>query len=111
MKLLHLNLTTTDPLASAEFLATYFGLRNEGGNKGFMLVRDDNDMVITLMKAKTVHYPSTFHIGFYPETEAEVDAFHQRLTADGFSVTAPEHHHGYSIYVEAPGGFTVEITA
>ncbi|MGO4834988.1 VOC family protein [Rhizobiaceae sp. 2RAB30] len=111
MKLLHLNPTTTDPTASAAFLSTYFGLRIEGGNKGFMQLRDDNDMVITLMKAKKVEYPSTFHIGFYPETEPEVDAYHQRLVADGFSVTAPERHHGYSIYVEAPGGFTVEITA
>jgi catechol 2,3-dioxygenase-like lactoylglutathione lyase family enzyme len=111
MKLLHLNLTTTDPTATAEFLTTYFGLRNEGGNKAFILLRDGNDMVITLMKAKSVEYPATFHIGFYPETEAEVDAFHKRLVADGFSVSAPERGHGYSIYVEAPGGFTVEITA
>lgn len=111
MKLNHINLTTTDPTATADFLVTYFGLRNEGGNKAFVLVRDDDDMVITLMKAKTVEYPSTFHIGFYPDTEAEVDDLHRRLTADGFSVTAPERHHGYTIYVEAPGGFTVEITA
>jgi len=111
MKLNHINLTTTDPTATADFLVTYFGLRNEGGNKAFVLVRDDDDMVITLMKAKSVEYPSTFHIGFYPTTEAEVDALHKRLTADGFSVTAPERHHGYTVYVEAPGGFTVEITA
>lgn len=111
MKLNHINLTTTDPTATADFLVTYFGLRNEGGNKAFVLVRDDDDMVITLMKAKSVEYPSTFHIGFYPATEAEVDALHKRLANDGFSVTAPERHHGYTVYVEAPGGFTVEITA
>src|SRR5690606_33953236 len=51
MKLQHLNLTTTDPTATADFLVRYFGLRNEGGNKGFMLVRDDDGMVITLMKS------------------------------------------------------------
>lgn len=111
MKLQHINLTTTDPAATADFLVKYFGLRNEGGNKAMVLVRDDDDMVITLMKAKNVEYPQTFHIGFYPETEAEVEAFHARFTADGLSVTAPERHHGYSIYVEAPGGFTVEVTA
>ena len=111
MKLQHLNLTTTDPTATADFLVKYFGLKNEGGNKGFMLVRDDDGMVITLMKSAKVAYPATFHIGFYPETEAEVDALHQQLTADGYTVTAPERHHGYSIYVEAPGGFTVEVTA
>lgn len=111
MKLNHINLTTTDPAATADFLVTYFGLSNEGGNKGFILLRDDDGMVISLMKARQVEYPKTFHIGFYPETEAEVDALHARFTADGFPVTAPERHHGYSIYVEAPGGFTVEITA
>lgn len=111
MKLHHINLTTTDPVATADFLVTYFGLRNEGGNKGFILVRDDNDMVITLMKAKKVEYPATFHIGFYPESEAAVDELHRRFVEDGFEVTAPEHHHGYSIYVQAPGGFTVEVTA
>lgn len=57
MKLNHINLTTTDPVATAEFLVNYFGLRNEGGNKGFMLVRDDDDMVITLMKAKRSSTP------------------------------------------------------
>jgi len=111
MELHHLNLTTTDPTATADFLVKYFGLRNEGGNKGFMLVRDDDGMVITLMKAAKVAYPAIFHIGFYPETETTVDALHQQLTADGYAVTAPERHHGYSIYVEAPGGFTVEVTA
>ncbi|SDG33876.1 VOC family protein [Pelagibacterium luteolum] len=111
MKLMHLNLTTTDTAASADFLCTYFGLRNEGGNKGFMMLRDDAGMVITLMKSKAVRYPETFHIGFYPEGEPAVDALYARLTTDGFSVSAPERHHGYSIYVEAPGGFTVEVTA
>jgi lactoylglutathione lyase len=104
MKLAHINLTTTNPVATAEFLCTYFGLRTEGGNNGFMLLFDDNDMVITLMKAKTVDYPQTFHVGFYLETEMEIDAMHERLLSDGHSVTPPKHHHGYSIYVEPPGG-------
>lgn len=110
MKLAHINLTTTDPVATAEFLCTYFGLRNEGGSKGFLLVRDDDDMVITLMKAKTVVYPQTFHVGFYLETETEIGALHERFLADGHSVTK-HHNHGTSLYVEAPGGFSVEITA
>lgn len=111
MILQHINLTTTDPTATADFLVGYFGLRNEGGNKGFVLVRDDSDMVITLMKAKKVEYPSTFHIGFYPQSQAEVDAIAARLKAGGHEVTEPQRDHGYSIYVEAPGGFTVEVTA
>jgi len=111
MKLDHINLTTTDPAATAEFLVRYFGLRHGGGNKGFMLVRDDGDMVITLMKAARVEYPETFHIGFYPATQTEVEALRDRLVADGHPVTAPERGHGYSIYVQAPGSFTIEVTA
>ncbi len=111
MKLEHINLTSTDPVATADFLCTYFGLRNEGGSKSFMLVRDDNDMVITLMKAKKADYPKTFHIGFYPQSEAEVDAIAAKLKEDGFEPTVPSRDHGYSVYVEAPGNFTVEITA
>ena len=111
MKLAHINLTTTDPTASAEFLTRHFGLRNEGGNRGFILVRDDDDMVITLMKSKAVSYPSTFHIGFYLSSDAEIEALHERLVAEGHAVTAPERGHGYSIYIEAPGGFTIEVTA
>jgi catechol 2,3-dioxygenase-like lactoylglutathione lyase family enzyme len=30
---------------------------------------------------------------------------------DGFDVAAPERHHAYGFYVEAPAGFTVELGA
>jgi catechol 2,3-dioxygenase-like lactoylglutathione lyase family enzyme len=56
-------------------------------------------------------YPGNFHIGFFIDSEAEVDEIHQRLKEDGFEVTAPERHHGYTFYVKAPGGFTVELGA
>lgn len=112
MKLGHLNLATTDPPASAAFLAEYFGLRNEGGKRGFMVVRDDDGMVITLMKAARVDWPGTFHIGFYPGSEAEVDALHSRMVAAGHEILhGPAREHGYTFYVAAPGGFTVEVTA
>lgn len=35
MKINHINLTVTDVLAAAEFLEKYFGVTNQGGNKGF----------------------------------------------------------------------------
>jgi lactoylglutathione lyase len=31
------------------------------------------------------------------------------LKEDGFDVAPPEQHHAYTFYVEAPGGFTVEL--
>lgn len=111
MKLNHLNLTVTDVEAAAAFLVTYFGLKHQGGNKGMALLRDDNDMVVTLMKAKTVDYPQTFHIGFIQDSDAKVDALNARLKADGFDVKPPERSHAWTFYVRAPGGFIVEVMA
>ena len=111
MKLNHINLTVTDVEAAAGFLATYFGLKHDGGNKGMALLHDDNGMVITLMKAKSADYPQTFHIGFIQESEAQVNALNARLQADGFDVKLPERSHAWTFYVRAPGGFVVEVMA
>ena len=61
-------------------------------------------------KAKTA-YPSTFHIGFFVDREETVDKVNGRLKKDGFDVAVPERHHAYGFYVDAPGGFTVELGA
>lgn len=115
MKLNHINLSVTDVPAAAAFLETYFGLTTEGGNAGMALVRDDDGFVLTLMKRgrdDTAPYPGTFHVGFFVADEATVDAVHRRLLADGVEAHAPErHNHGYGFYVQAPGGFTVELGA
>ena len=114
MKLNHTNLTVTDVRAAAAFLETYFGMRQMGGNAGMAFLTDDDGFVLTLMKAGkgvTVDYPGTFHIGFFVESEATVDAINARLGEDGFDVAAPERHHAYGFYVEAPGGFAVELGA
>jgi lactoylglutathione lyase len=73
---------------------------------------DDDGFVLSLMKAgKTneVKYPGSFHIGFFVENEAKVDEINRRLKEDGYNVAPPEQHHAYTFYVEAPGGFTVEL--
>lgn len=114
MKLNHLNLTVTDVPAAAAFLETYVGLTNEGGNAGMALVRDDDGFVLTLMKRgrdDTAPYPGSFHVGFFVEHEATVDEVHRRLLADGFEVPSPARGHAYGFYVQAPGGFTVELGA
>ncbi len=77
MKLNHVNLTVFDALETRLFLEKYFGLRGqEGGNRGFQVVYDDNDLVLTLIKgrAEDVKYPPTFHIGFIQPSERHVDA-------------------------------------
>jgi hypothetical protein len=55
--------------------------------------------------------PSTFHIGFFIDDEERVDDINRRLKHDGFDVAAPRRSHAYGFYVEAPGGFTVELGA
>ena len=75
---------------------------------------DEDDFVLTLMKegkGAAVAYPGNFHIGFFVADEQTVDEVNRRLKEDGFEVAAPERHHAYGFYVEAPGGFTVELGA
>ena len=110
MKINHINLTVTDVLAAAEFLEKYFGMTNQGGNKGFTVLFDDDGLVLSLMKGSGI-YPETFHIGFGQESEAKVNQIYERLKADGFDVAAPERHHAWTFYIKAPGGFTVEVMA
>jgi catechol 2,3-dioxygenase-like lactoylglutathione lyase family enzyme len=117
MNLNHLHLTVTDVPAAAAFLETYFGLRRIGGgktNKNFTALFDDNGLVLTLMKAgpgTVVQYPGHFHIGFMQESEEQVDELNLRLKDDGFEVEPPQRAHGWTFYVKAPGGFTVEVLA
>jgi catechol-2,3-dioxygenase len=117
MILNHINLTVTDVLAAEAFLIKYFGMRSErqeGENKNFGVVFDDNNLVLTLMKAARsvkVEYPGFFHIGFIQESEERVNEINQRLKADGFDVPVPERHHAWTFYVDAPGGIRVEVLA
>ncbi|HST05292.1 MAG TPA: VOC family protein [Chloroflexia bacterium] len=117
MKINHLNLTVTDVQAAKAFLTNYFGLRSgeQGqGRKGFALLFDDEGLVLTMMKsapAAGVTYPPTFHIGFIQPSEEHVNEIYRRLKEDGFEVEPPEHHHAWTFYVRAPGGFLVEVLA
>ena len=115
MKLNHLNLTVTDVSRAKEFLETYFGLRSRGGgkeNKNFTVLFDDDGLVLTLMKAgkaTEVKYPGYFHIGFIQESEERVNEINQRMKDDGFDVGPPQRSHAWTFYVQAPGGFTIEV--
>ncbi|MBZ0309391.1 MAG: VOC family protein [Anaerolineae bacterium] len=110
MQLNHINLTVTDVVGAAQFLEKYFGMRNQGGDSKVAVLFDDNGLMLTLMKTgQGVRYPRTFHIGFIQESEAHVNAIHQRLKEDGFEVAPPQQSHAWTFYVDAPGGFTVEV--
>ncbi len=114
MKLNHVNLTVNDVPAAREFLETYFGLtalaeRNYAGDD-FAMMTDDNGSALSLMEKKEVSYPGTFHVGFVQESEERVEEINQRLKDDGFEVKPPARLHGaWSFYLDAPGGFTVEV--
>lgn len=115
MKLNHLNLSVTDVNAAYQLLTTYFGLQNmAGGNAAMRGLIDDNGSTLILMQSEhkaEVHYPRSFHIGFMQTSEAEVDAFNQRLRDAGFEVPAPRRLHGsWAFYFQAPGGFMIEVS-
>lgn len=113
MKLNHINLTVTDVQAASDFLVKYFGMRSMGGNKGMGFLTDEEDgwgFVLTLMKESQGRYPGNFHIGFFIDSKETVDEINQCLKQDGFNVPTPEDTgHSYGFYVNAPGGFTVEV--
>ena len=114
MKLNHVNLGVTDVPAATAFLTRYFGLRvadwmPQNEHMGFTL--DDNDALVSVFKAKDAVYPKIFHIGFLQATPPEVDAIHERLLADGLEPGERNTEHGrYVFYVNAPGGFLVEVS-
>ncbi|CAG7653063.1 VOC family protein [Paenibacillus allorhizosphaerae] len=97
---------------TSSFRLNLVGLKS-GGERGnsFAALFDDDGLVLTLMKGAHVSYPETFHIGFVQESEEKVNEIHQRLKEDGFDVAPPKRAHGFTFYVEAPGGFTVEVLA
>jgi catechol-2,3-dioxygenase len=124
MKLNHLNLTVTNVGAARQFLEKYFGLQGtvdpyigkslegDNENRNFAVLYDDAGLVLTLMKSYkggAVEYPSTFHIGFIQPSEEHVNELNRRLKEDGFAVAPPERSHAWTFYVQAPGGFTVEV--
>lgn len=111
----HLHLMVPDVPAACGFFEKYFGLRKSGGNAGLTVLLDDSGFVLTLMKiaarSAAKAYPDNFHVGFFLESEASVDALNQRMRADGLEVAPPRREHAYSYYVSAPGGVLVEVGA
>ena len=112
MRLNHINLTVSDVEASKTFLMTYFGLRESSSrNKNQAFLHDDDGLVLSMFKGKDATYPAMFHIGFIQNSPADVDAIYARMTADGIVADPPRQLHGWTFYVNAPGGFMVEVLA
>lgn len=111
MKLNHLNLTVTDALATKDFLEKYFGLKSLGvRGEDMAFLTDDSGIVLSLMRGEAVKYPGMFHVGFIQESRERVNEINRRLAQDGFKVRpAREFHGSWTFYLQAPGGFTVEV--
>jgi catechol 2,3-dioxygenase-like lactoylglutathione lyase family enzyme len=117
MKLKHLNLTTTDVAGLAAFFERFFAFRRllERGSGAFTILGNDDDFVLTLMKTKASDpaYPETFHLGFYVDDRAAVEAKRDELLAAGLSPQAIREAgrsgRGAHFYCTAPGDVLVEV--
>jgi len=115
MKLNHINLGVTDVPGTVALLETYFGLRRVEGmpqTPGMSFVHDDNAALISLFKVNDANYPKIFHIGFLQDSKAKVDEIHEKLRLGGFEPGEPKEEFGrYVYYVNAPGGFVIEVSS
>jgi catechol 2,3-dioxygenase-like lactoylglutathione lyase family enzyme len=120
MQLKHLNLTTSDVAGLAAFFEGFFGFHRllERGSGAFTLMSNEDNFVLTLMKAKKsdpAAYPAMFHVGFYVDDVAMLRAKRDEMIAAGFAPDAIQQGspNGRSthFYCEAPGGILIEIGA
>jgi len=69
-------------------------------------------MNMKMDRKSEVKYPDTFHIGFIQDSEEQVNEINRQLKADGFHLPPPSRQHGsWTFYIDAPGGFTIEVMA
>jgi catechol 2,3-dioxygenase-like lactoylglutathione lyase family enzyme len=120
MQLKHLNLVTPEVAGLTAFFERFFGFERVVDHKsgGFALMRNDDDFILAVMKPKKrdpAHYPDMFHVGFYLDDAAALQAKHQELTAAGLSPGEihPADSGGRSshFYCTAPGQVLIEIAA
>ena len=120
MHLKHLNLTTSDVAGLAAFFERFFGFHRllERGSGAFTLMSNEDNFVLTLMKAKKsdpAAYPAMFHVGFYLDDVATLQAKRDEMIAAGFAPDAIQQGspdgRSTHFYCEAPGGILIEIGA
>lgn len=111
----HINVIVPNVRETARFFETNFDLKRivTKGEETFIALVDDEDRVFSISNFDNlddVSYPHWFHVGFMQESDAAVDAMHERLTKAGVSADEPsDQHDSYTFYVTSPGGFLVEI--
>lgn len=115
MQMNHVQLCVADVPRSRAFFERYFGFRllAEKNADRLVILQGDGGVFLAISnfdKVETVQYPPMFHVGFFLDSDGEVDAIHDRLSADGLEPGDRQHFHGaWTFYVDAPGGGTVEV--
>jgi catechol 2,3-dioxygenase-like lactoylglutathione lyase family enzyme len=118
MQIKHLNLATSDVTGLAAFFERYFGFKQllERGSGALVILGDDEEFVLTLMKLKKDDpevYPETFHVGFYVDDLAAVHAKRTELATAGVAPgeirDAGRNGRGAHFYCMAPGGIVIEV--
>jgi catechol 2,3-dioxygenase-like lactoylglutathione lyase family enzyme len=118
MQFKHLNLATSDVMGLATFFERFFGFKRllERGSGGLVILGNDEEFVLTLMKLKRYDptgYPETFHLGFHFDALAAVEAKRNELVTAGLTPgeieDASRGGRGAHFYCTAPGGIVIEI--
>ena len=116
MQFKHLNLATSDVIGLAAVFERFFGFKRLLERGALVILGNDEAFVLTLMKLKkddpTV-YPETFHVGFYVDEPAAVEAKRNELLTAGLAAgeirDARSNGRGAHFYCTAPGGIVIEI--
>ncbi|HEU4602115.1 MAG TPA: VOC family protein [Steroidobacteraceae bacterium] len=117
MHLNHLHLSVPDVPALSSVLVRHFhfNLIHRSANQAFAALRDSDDFTLVLMRLETgadpsTVYPRDFHIGFLTSNDAEVEAMHASLLADGLQPSSIEvSRGGKRFYLRAPGALLIEV--
>ncbi len=117
MSLNHINLPVGNVPANRDFFTKYFGMTTvmEVGKNFLATLVDRSGLVFNLShfdkdKSAVITSHKDLHIGFFVDTDEEVDRLHARFAAAAVAVDAPERReYRYGFYVKAPGGFDVEV--
>jgi catechol 2,3-dioxygenase-like lactoylglutathione lyase family enzyme len=119
MRLQHLNLVTSDVTALAAFFQRFFRFAPYASRgEALVVLRNKEDFILTVMRGRTgepADYPANFHIGFYYDEAADVEAKHAELKAAGLDpsrIASMDRGGGVRVphfYVTAPGNVLVEV--
>ncbi|MDR5780710.1 VOC family protein [Caballeronia sp. LZ065] len=112
MKLNHLSFPSSDTAATARFFEHYLGFTIAGSwEQSYILKRPGFDVVIDHAGDYTPSYPRAFHVGFELPTLDDVQALHERFTADGVEMETAVFNNGRGsrFFCRAPGGVMFEL--